>query len=282
MSKRLQGKTAIVTGSSTGIGKACAIRFAEEGARVVVNGSGRHPADGPAVVKEIIDHGGEAVYFAADVSKREELEQLIRFGTEKYGGIDILVNNALNGATAGLLEQTEEGWETMYLTTIKAIFTASKMVVPMMIKAGGGAILNLSSVHGFFGGRNQLAYATFKGAILNMSRQMAVDYGCHNIRVNALCPARIVTERKVDFLNANPEEYRRQKAVYPLGRPGTLLEIANAALFLVSDESSFITGHALMVDGGLTAQLQDSVAAPLEAGISEELSERGVQWPWAD
>jgi len=113
-----------------------------------------------------------------------------------------------------------------------------------------------------------------------MTRQMAVDCGRYNIRVNAICPGRIMTERKEDFLKDNPEEYRRQKANYPLGRPGTLLELANSALFLASDESSFITGHALVVDGGLTIQLQDSVAIPLEQGISEELLEQGIKWPF--
>jgi NAD(P)-dependent dehydrogenase (short-subunit alcohol dehydrogenase family) len=280
MSGRLQGKVAIVTGSSTGIGKACARRFAEEGAKVVVNGSGRNPSQGLDVAREIQDSGGEACYFEADVCKRDKIQDLIKFGIEKYGGIDILVNNAVFGGSAALLKQDEDEWENLHLSSIKAILLAGKIAIPEMIKAGGGSIINLSSVHGFNGGRGQVAYATFKGAILNMTRSMAVDYGRYNIRVNSLCPARIVTERKVDFLDSNPEEYRRQKAVYPLGRPGTLLEIANAALFLASEESSFITGHALIVDGGLTAQLQDSVAIPLEAGISEELKEHGVDWPY--
>lgn len=276
---RLQDRMAVVTGSSTGIGKACAEMFAAQGARVIVNGSGRNPGTGPDVVEKIAAKGGQAAYFTADVRNGDEIAKLIQFAEETYGGVDILVNNAVCGSSARLTEQDEDQWESVYRSSVKAIFLASKLVLPHMMKVGKGSIINLSSIHGILGGRNGLAYATFKGAVINMTRQMAVDYGVYNIRVNALCPGRIVTERKVDFLNSNPEEYRRQKAVYPLGRPGTLEEIAYAALFLASDESSFITGHSLPVDGGLTVQLQDSVAIPLEAGISEELRGDGIQWP---
>jgi NAD(P)-dependent dehydrogenase (short-subunit alcohol dehydrogenase family) len=183
------------------------------------------------------------------------------------------------GRSSTLMDQEEAEWEKVYLSTVKAIFLTCKHAIPEMIKAGGGSIINVSSIHGVLGGRAGLAYSTFKGGILNMTRQIAVDYGCHNIRVNAICPGRIVTERKVGFLERNPEEFRRQKAVYPLGRPGTLREIATAALFLASDESSFVTGHALVVDGGFTAQLQDAIIDPLERGISDELLERNVIWP---
>jgi len=276
---RLDGKVAVVTGSSTGIGKASAIRFAEEGARVVVNDEGSEPGMGQQVADDICARGGKAVYRCADITQKEELQGLIRFAVETYGRLDIVMNNAVTGRSAALLQQEEDQWERVYASTVKAIFLGSKLAIPEMIKGGGGSIINLSSIHGMMGGRAGLAYSTFKGAVLNMTRQMAVDYGCYNIRVNALCPGRIVTERKVHFLDRNPEEYRRQKAVYPLGRPGTLREIANAALFLASDESSFVTGHGLAVDGGFTAQLQDAIIEPLEAGISEELAGRGVQWP---
>lgn len=279
MSDRLQGRVAVITGSSTGIGKACAQLFAEEGASVVINDCEKSPDMALDVVKGITEKGGKACFFHADVRKKEELQNLITYAVAQYGKLDILVNNAFCGRSDALVEQDEDEWENVYQSTIKAIFLASKAAIPEMIKVGKGAIINLSSEHGLLAARHYLAYATFKGAILNMTRQMAVDYGKYNIRVNAMCPGRIVTERKVDFLNANPEEYRRQKCLYPLGRPGTLREIAAAALFLASDDASFITGHALVVDGGITAQLQDSVAEPLEAGISEELAARGVKWP---
>ena len=279
MSGRLQGKVAVITGSSTGIGKACARRFAEEGARIIVNDYAEELGLASKVVEDIVAKGGEACYCSADVRSREDIKRLIAFSVEQYGGVDILVNNAFTSKGANYADPDENEWENIYLSTVKAILRVSKYTIPEMIKLGGGSIINLSSIHGLLGAREMFAYGTFKGAILNMTRQMAVINGCHNIRVNALCPGRIVTERKVDFLAKNPEEYRRQKAVYPLGRPGTLLEIANAALFLASEESSFVTGHALVVDGGLTIQLQDSLAIPLEQGISEELKGRGIKWP---
>jgi NAD(P)-dependent dehydrogenase (short-subunit alcohol dehydrogenase family) len=279
MSGRLQGRVAVITGSSLGIGKACAQLFAEEGASVVINDCEASSDLALDVVKGIIDKGGRACFFKADVRKKDELQNLVKRAVTQYGRLDILVNNAFCGRSDALVEQDEDEWESVYLSTIKAIFLASKVAIPEMIKVGKGAIINLSSEHGLLAARHYLAYATFKGAVLNMTRQMAADYGKYNIRVNAMCPGRIVTERKVDFLNANPEEYRRQKCLYPLGRPGTLREIATAALFLASDDSSFVSGHALVVDGGITAQLQDSLAEPLEKGISEELAVLGVKWP---
>jgi len=270
---------AVVTGSSTGIGKACAQIFAEEGASVVINSTVKSSDLALEVVKGITDKGGKACFFCADVRKKEEIQNLIKYAVTQYGRLDILVNNAVSGLSNNLVDQDEDEWESVYQSSIKAILLASKIAIPEMIKVGKGSIINLSSEHGLLAGRNVLAYATFKGAILNMTRQMAADYGKYNIRVNALCPGRIVTERKVDFLKANPEEYRRQPCLYPLGRPGTLRAIATPALFLASDDSSFITGHALVVDGGMTIQLQDTIAAPLEAGITEELAARGVKWP---
>lgn len=279
MSGRLQGKVAVVTGSSTGIGKACAGIFAEEGACVVVNDEGTEPEIGLQVAADIRAKGGTASYFAADVTSKEAIGKLMAYAVAAYGRLDILMNNAVCGRSSTLMDQEEAEWEKVYLSTVKAIFLTCKHAIPEMIKAGGGSIINVSSIHGVLGGRAGLAYSTFKGGILNMTRQIAVDYGCHNIRVNAICPGRIVTERKVGFLERNLEEFRRQKAVYPLGRPGTLREIATAALFLASDESSFVTGHALAVDGGFTAQLQDAIIDPLERGISDELLQRDVIWP---
>ena len=279
MSMRLQGKVAVVTGSSTGIGKASAGIFAEHGACVVVNDEGTDPSMGLKVVADIRAMGGTASYFAADITKKEDIDKLMKYAVDTYGRLDILMNNAVCGRSSTMMDQVESEWERVYLSTVKAIFHTCRHAIPEMIKVGGGSIINLSSIHGMLGGRAGLAYSTFKGAVLNMTRQIAVDYGCHNIRVNALCPGRIVTERKVGFLDNNPEEYRRQKAVYPLGRPGTLREIANAALFLASDESSFVTGHALAVDGGFTAQLQDAIIDPLEKGISDELGQRDILWP---
>ncbi len=261
MGSRLAGKVALITGSSSGIGRACAELFAEEGAAVVVNG---YPERlGQEVAEGIVSRGGQAGYCAADVGLREDLERLVTFAVERFGRLDILMSNAIAGDSASVVEQDEGEWDRVFSTSVKAVYLGAKFAIPHM--SGGGAIINTASVHGLLGGRSGAAYDAAKGAIINLTRQMAVDYGLQGIRVNAICPGRIMTEAKVEFLKAHPAEIRRQKYIYPLGRPGTTREVAQAALFLASDESSFVTGHALVVDGGLTAQLQDSAAAYVEA-----------------
>ena len=269
MGKRLEGKVAVVTGSTSGIGRASAELFAEQGASVVINGRRREL--GQEVVDGIVARGGTASYFCADMSDSQDVAGLIRFALDTYGRLDILMNNAYSGRSASVLEMEEAEWDAMYAIMLKAPILASKAALPHMIERGGGAIVNTSSVHGVLAGRENAPYNTFKAALINLTRQMAVDYGRHGIRVNALCPGRIVTEGKVEFLDARPAEVRRQKYTYLLGRPGTMRECAYAALFLASDESSFVTGHALMVDGGLTAQLQDAAATYVEEQVLAEL-----------
>ena len=262
MTDRLAGKVALVTGSSSGIGRACAELFAQEGAAVIVNG---YPELlGQEVAARIEAQGGRAHFCAADVGRTEDLQRLIQFALNSYGHLDILMNNAIDGSSDSVVEQDEGEWDRVYSTSVKAAYLTCKYAIPHMISACGGAIVNTSSVHGLLGGRGVAAYASAKAALLNLTRQMAVEYGIHNIRVNAICPGRIVTEAKIEMLKAHPDEIRRQQLIYPLGRPGTMREAAQAALFLASDELSFVTGHALVVDGGLTAQLQDAAAAHIE------------------
>jgi NAD(P)-dependent dehydrogenase (short-subunit alcohol dehydrogenase family) len=263
MGSRLAGKVALVTGSSSGIGRAAAELFAEEGASVIVNG---FPESlGQEVADTIKNAGGKAHYCVADVGVSAELEHLVQFTLGTCGRIDILMNNAISGSSAPVLEQEESEWDRVFSTSVKAAYLGSKFALPHMIAQGGGSIIHTASVHGLLGGRGVSAYDAAKGALVNLTRQMAVDYGQFGIRVNALCPGRIITEAKREWLKTRPEELRRQKIIYPLGRPGTMREVAQAALFLASDESSFVTGHALVVDGGLSVQLQDAAAAHLEA-----------------
>jgi NAD(P)-dependent dehydrogenase (short-subunit alcohol dehydrogenase family) len=259
---RLAGRVALVTGSTAGIGRACAERFAAEGARVVVNGF--PPELGEEVVAGIRSRGGTAAYCEADVRRCADLERLVRFAAESYGRLDVLMNNAACGRSAAVVDQEEADWDEVFSATVKAAYLGSRYALPLMIEAGGGSIIHTASVHGLLGGAQSAAYDAAKAAIVNLARQMAVDYGRCGIRVNALCPGRILTEGKVRWLERHPEEVRRQALVYPLGRPGTLAEIAAAALFLASDEASFVTGHALVVDGGLTAQLQDAAGARVD------------------
>jgi len=267
---RLADRVALITGSTSGIGRACAERFAGEGACVILNGF--PPERGEEAVEQIRGRGGSAAYCQADVRRKEELHGLIQFAVDTFGRLDILMNNAAGGRSAAVVEQEPEDWDDVFASTVRAAYLGSKYAIPLMIEAGGGSIIHTASVHGLLGGSRGAAYDAAKAAIINLTRQMAVDYGRHGIRVNALCPGRILTEGKVEWLKSRPDEVRRQKLVYPLGRPGTLQEIAAAALFLASDEASFVTGHALVVDGGLTAQLQDAVGARVE---EESVAESG-------
>ncbi len=262
---RLNGKVAVVTGSTAGIGRATAELFASEGAKVVV--CGRRQQLGEEVAEGIRAAGGTARFVQADVSRAADLRGLIGFAVETYGRLDILVNNAYSGRNASVTDMEEADWDAAFAVTLKAAALASRYAIPEMIRGGGGSIIHVSSVHGVLAARDNAPYNAFKAALINLARSMAMDYGRHNIRVNALCPGRIVTEGKVKFLEAHPEQVVLQQLVYPLGRPGTMQEAATAALFLAGDDSSFVTGHALMVDGGLTAQLPDAVAAYVEAAL---------------
>lgn len=274
MGNRLADKVAVVTGSTSGIGRASAELFAEEGARVVING--RRRALGEQVVAGILDRGGTASYYCADVSIGDQLRNLIGFAVDTYGQLDILMNNAYSGRFGTVVDLPEEDWDAMYAGTLKAVFLGCKYAIPKMRRGGGGVILNVGSHLGLVACRGSAPYAAFKAGLIHLSRQMAVDYGIDGIRVNALCPARIVTEEKQEMLDRSPDEVRRQKLTYPLGRPGTMREAAMAALFLVSDESSFVTGHALVVDGGMTAQAADATAAHVEKRVLAELGLTGA------
>jgi len=256
---KLAGKVALVTGSTLGIGRATARLFAAEGARVVVNGL--EPEEGERTIADIRSGGGEAVYFHANVGAADELRALVEFAVRTYGPVDVLMNNAFSGRGGSATEMDEADWDRHLAVSLKAVYLGSKLVLPQMIKRGGGAIVNTSSVHGLLAARRSVAYETAKAGIINLTRSLAVDYGPHDVRVNAICPGRIVTERKQAMLDRSPLLDRRDKLFYPLRRFGETADIAKAALFLASDDAAFVTGHALVVDGGLTAQLQDSLGA---------------------
>lgn len=270
----MAGKVAVVTGSTSGIGRASAELFAEQGGRVVING--RRRALGQQVVDGIVDKGGTASYFCVDVRQGDQLRDLIRFAVDTYGRLDILMNNAYSGRHGSVVDTSEADWDETYEVTVKAVFLGCKYALPEMIQGGGGAVLNVGSHLGLVAGRRNAAYGAFRAAVIHLSRQMAVDYGQYGIRVNVMCPGRIVTEEKQEMLDAHPEEVRRQKLTYLLGRPGTMREAAMAALFLVSDESSFVTGAVLAVDGGLTAQAADGAAAYVEKGVLAQLGLEGA------
>jgi NAD(P)-dependent dehydrogenase (short-subunit alcohol dehydrogenase family) len=272
MTGRLQDKVALITGSTSGIGRASAELFAQEGARVVVNG--RRKELGEQVVEGIRAAGGTATFFHGDVGQSEQIQALIAHAVQTYGRLDILVNNAISGRGGGTVVQMEEAdWDASMAVALKAVYLGCKYAIPEMIKGGGGAIINVSSVHGLLVARHNALYETAKAGMINLTRQVALDFGKQGIRANALCPGLIITERN-KWRFDDPGNMRREQALYPIGRPGSMLEAAKAALFLASDDASFVTGHALVVDGGLTIQLQETVAYIIEEGLQE----RGGKW----
>lgn len=258
MNMRLKDKVAIVTGATSGIGRAAAVLFAREGAKVVA--VGRREAAGEEVIKKIKHAGGEAIFVKADVSKANEIKSMVHKTVQAYGRIDVLFNNAgilPEVAKKTVTDLSEEVWDEVMEINLKGVFLTSKYVIPEMIKAGGGAIVNTSSTVGHIAMKNRSVYTASKGAVTLLTKSMALDYAPYNIRVNCVCPALVETEIATEFLRVARKDEKLWGEIMskiPLGRVGTPEDVAHAALFLASDESSWITGSSLMVDGGYTAQ----------------------------
>ena len=256
---RLDGRAAIVTGGAQGIGGSCARRLAKEGARVLIADIDEAAAE--ANVAGIRAQGGTADSINADLSQHQDIKLMVDRAAELWGRLDILVNNAYTpkhgSGVEGALEVTEEDWDWGMSLLVKAIFLAAKYAVPEMQKTGTGSIINVSSVHGLLAAPGKMIYEVGKSAVIGMTRQMATDFGPLGIRVNAVCPGHIVTERIRAGWDENPSGERFFQDQYPLRKLGKPEDIANAVVFLSSDEAAFITGHSLVVDGGLTVQLQE-------------------------
>lgn len=276
MANRLEGKVALITGSTSGIGRATATLFAAEGARVVVNGRRREL--GEAVVAEIKRAGGEAAYYQADVSRPEEVRSLVRFAVERYGRLDVLMNNALALGRGTAVELSEAEWDQTMAVLLKAPFIACQEAIPQMIRQGGGSIVNTASVHAYLASGRWHAYDTAKAGLVNMTRQIAVDFGPRGIRANAICPGAIIVEKAEPRYREDPDLERQQALVYPVRRLGRPIDVAYAAVYLASDESSFVTGTTIVVDGGMTCQLPDTLYAGFEEYYREALArEWGVR-----
>ena len=258
---RLIGQVAIVTGGAQGIGGATSRRLAEEGAQVVIADVDMDSAN--ATAEAIVETGGEALVMQADVSKASEIEAMVDRALSEFGKLDILVNNAVASGLWGgdnrLTDITEDDFDAGMGILVKAHFTAAKYAVPHMRETGGGSIVNISSVHGMLGAPGALIYETGKHAVIGITRQLSTELGPSGIRVNAICPGHIVTERVQRRWDRYPTGLQFFEDQYPVRRTGRPVDIANAVVFLCSDEASFITGHALVVDGGLTAQLQENL-----------------------
>lgn len=255
--KRLSEQVAIITGAAQGIGRAAAVRLSEEGAKVLV--VDLNVEKGKTVAGTLRAAGNTAEFFEADVGRHEDIRDMVNRAADLWGRIDILVNNAYSrgpGAVGNAVNVTEEAWDKGMAVLAKAIFLGAKYSVPEMQKIGSGSIINVSSVHGMLMSPDRLVYEAGKSAVIGMTRQMAIDFGPTGIRVNAVCPGAIETEVN-PLRERNPSLRAFIEDQYPLRKVGSPDDIANAIVFLCSKEASFITGHALVVDGGLTIQLQE-------------------------
>jgi len=247
----LKNKAALITGGASGIGRATANLFAQESAMVAVVDIDQEL--GESVVTEIESTGGQAIFIHCDVTKAEDCQRAVEQTAATFGGLDILFNNAGIIRRTNVLTITEAEWDLVMAVNVKSIFLMSKFAIPHMEKRGSGSIVNTSSGWGLKGGGNAISYCASKGAVTNMTRAMAIDHGAQNIRVNAVCPGDTDTpmlRNEAKQLGQPENEFMDDAADRPLGRYAQPVEIAQAVLYLASDASSYVTGTALVVDGG--------------------------------
>jgi NAD(P)-dependent dehydrogenase (short-subunit alcohol dehydrogenase family) len=249
----LSGKVALVTGGTSGIGKATAIALAQAGAKVVV--AGRRQAEGEETIRQIQAIGGDGFFVATDVSKEADVQALIEKTMARYGRLDIAFNNAgVDQQTTPLPEQTETTYDRIMDINVKGVWLSLKHEIPAMLKNGGGAIVNTTSGLGLVGAAGVPIYVASKHAVEGLTKSVALEYAKQGIRVNAVSPGLIQTEMLDHSVQTNTELMEYFKTMLPMGRIGTPQEVVNAVLWLCSDASSFVTGQSLTVDGGYTAQ----------------------------
>lgn len=264
---RFDGQVAIVTGGALGIGGATARRLASEGASVLIADFNDEAA--AANVTRITEAGGTAKSITTDVSKHDDIRATVKTAVNEWGRLDIMVNNAFPTDTrdapwwGNAVTVPEDGWDLGMSMLTKALYLGAKYAVPEMEKTGGGSIVNLASVHGLLMAPNSLVYEAGKSAVIGMTRQMAIDFGPLGVRVNCVCPGHIVTEGLGRMWEDNGEGLKFFEQQYPVGRTGAPDDIASGIAFLCSDEASFITGHPLVIDGGLSIQLQEDLGVAL-------------------
>jgi NAD(P)-dependent dehydrogenase (short-subunit alcohol dehydrogenase family) len=245
---RLDNKIALITGAGTGIGRAIARAFVREGAKVALVGRRKHPLE--AVAKEC---GDAALVCTADVSTQADIDRVLAQVRANFGGLNVLVNNA-GVLHIGTAEQiTEEQWDQTFNVNVRGLWLLSRAVLPYMREAGGGSIVNVASVLGINGARLRASYAASKGAVVLLTKCMAIDHGAEKIRVNAICPSFVETDLTAEVIRKapDPNAVRRERiAVHPIGRLGEPEDVAGLAVYLASDEASWVTGAAMPVDGG--------------------------------
>jgi len=248
---RLKGKRAMITGGASGIGRATALLFAREGASVAVVDIDE--GGGEKVAREIREGGGEAIYIRCDLTRSEDCQWAVQSTVDEFGGIDILFNNAGIIRRATVIDTTEEEWDMTMDVNVKSIFLMSKFTIPIMEEAGGGVIVNTASGWGLVGGARAASYCASKGAVVQLTKAMAIDHGGQNIRVNCVAPGDTDTpmlQSEARQLGIDESAFLAEAADRPLKRVGQPEDIARAVLYMVSDAASFVTGTTLVVDGG--------------------------------
>ncbi|HEV2422584.1 MAG TPA: SDR family NAD(P)-dependent oxidoreductase [Candidatus Acidoferrales bacterium] len=252
--QRLTGKMAFITGGGTGIGRACALLFAREGAKVAV--AARRKDKLEAVAREIIAEGHEALAVECDVTRKASVDAAVRAAEERFGGLNVIVNNA-GALHVGTAEATsEDDWNRVIAANLTGTFLVSRAGVPALRRAGGGAIVNIGSYLGLVGIQNRAAYCASKGGVTLLTKAMALDHATERIRVNCICPALVETEMALGAIEQMPDPaaYRKlRESQIPMARAGKPEDVSQLAVFLASDESAWMTGNAIPLDGGSTA-----------------------------